>query len=137
MEKNRRFPHTLKVFRPRRSPDGEIMYDDNGDIILAPVILDLVEEIDGDPVFDANGVPVIGQRTDRINFGYRTATQNVSMAGAVIYAGFKVATPMFTTFLQTGDILELRDYDRTYRGEVVKKTTFNWGSNIWFNEVKN
>lgn len=137
MELNKRFPHTLKVFRSSKGPDGEYRYDTNGNVILTPVILSLVEEINGDPVFDEEGRPVIGSKSLSINFGYRTATQNVSMEGDVVEAGFKVATPMFTTYLETGDILEVTDYDRTYRAEVVKKTTFNWGSNIWFNEVKN
>jgi hypothetical protein len=44
---------------------------------------------------------------------------------------------MFVTPLLPGDLVEITDFDRTYWGEVVKKATFNLGSNIWINEVKN
>jgi hypothetical protein len=44
---------------------------------------------------------------------------------------------MFLTPLEAGDLVEIKDYERSYWGEVVKKATFNLGSNIWINEVKN
>jgi hypothetical protein len=44
---------------------------------------------------------------------------------------------MFVTPLSPGDRIEIRDYDREYWGEVVRKQTFNLGSNIWINEVMN
>ena len=73
---------------------------------------------------------------DEIEFGYRTSQRNTSTAGDVEVADFKVATPLFITPLESGDRVEVTDYDRTYWGSVVKKMSFNLGSNIWFNEVR-
>ena len=72
-----------------------------------------------------------------MNFGYRVSSKNTQTAGDVIVSDFKIATPMILTELVAGDILILTDYERTYKGVVVKKTTFNLGTNIWFDESKN
>ena len=43
----------------------------------------------------------------------------------------------FTTPLYFDDILEVTDYERTFRAKMVKKVTFNWGTDIWYDEIRN
>lgn len=133
---NPRFPHTLRIERPKKI-EGEIVFDDDGNPTYETVLLDIVQ-------CDASGNPIIGsdgrfltEQADTINFGYRTSSQNTRTAGDVEVADFKIALPMFITPVFSGDRLIVEDYDRIYIGRVVKKTTFNLGSNIWFNEVRN
>jgi hypothetical protein len=77
------------------------------------------------------------ETTEWIDFGYRTQGKNTKDSLDVQVADFRLATPMFLTPLEAGDLVEIKDYERSYWGEVVKKATFNLGSNIWINEVKN
>jgi hypothetical protein len=73
---------------------------------------------------------------DSIEFGYRTSGKNVQTSGDVEVADYKLATPLFITPLDSNHMLELTDYDRTYWCDVVKKMSFNLGSNIWVNEIR-
>jgi hypothetical protein len=91
--------------------------------------------LDGEPVVVSNG-KFDTELVDCIEFGYRTGGKNTSTATDVEVADYKIATPLFVTPLESGDRLEITDYDRTYWGDVVKKITFNLGSNIWYNEVR-
>lgn len=141
MAYNPRFPHTLKVIRPELDGYGEVVFDENGDPTYHVLELDkvLFENDDwetGEPLFDRNGRPLT-EKVDHIEWGYRTSTGGFRDSGDVAEADFKISTPMFTTPLNTGDFLEMTDYDRTWRMEVLKKTTYNWGSNIWVKDVKN
>lgn len=132
---NPRFPHCLQVIRVSEDEYGQPIYDEGGNPVYEVLPLDVVKTLDGEP--QRRYGELVTVKSNGISFGYRTSTQNTSTAGDVIVSDFKIATPMFTTPLRSGDILELTDYERTFRGYVVKKMTFNWGSNIWFNEVKN
>lgn len=132
---NPRFPHSLVVKRPR-FVNGDIYTNVNGDIIYDTVPLTCVEMFDNEPVRDVDGNFVTFEK-DSIEFGYRTSSRSSRTEGDVIVADFRIACPMFLTEIKTDDILELTDYDRTYRGTVIKKTTFNLGTNIWFDEIKN
>ncbi len=112
------------------------MFDDKGEAVLEIVQLNKVVMVDYQPVVCPTG----GFETDlvdSIEFGYRTQGKNTKDSVDVNVSDYKLATPMFITPLQPGDLVEITDYDRTYWGEVVKKATFNLGSNIWINEVKN
>lgn len=133
---NPRFPHTLTVKRTRTDSTGVPQTDVNGNFIYDVVTLTCVEMSDSEPVRDADGRFVTFEATS-INFGYRTAARNSQTAGDVIVSDFCIACPIFLTEIHTDDILEITDYERTYRGKVVKKTTFNLGTNIWFDEIKN
>ena len=133
---NPRFPHTLRVWRARLNDFGEPMFDDKGEAVLEIVQLEKVVMVDYQPSMCSDG----GFETDlvdSIEFGYRTQGKNTKDTVDVNVSDFKLATPMFTTPLLPGDLVEIADFDRTYWGEVVKKATFNLGSNIWINEVKN
>ena len=132
---NPRFPHTLRVKRSVVE-GGEPVVDENGNILYDYIPLTAVEMVDEEPVRDADG-DFVTYEVGFINFGYRTASSNTRTAGDVVVADFKIACPMFLTELRYDDILEISDYDRTYTAKLVKKTTFNLGTNIWFNEIKN
>lgn len=132
---NPRFPHTLRVKRVRMSA-GQPEIDVEGNIIYDYIPLTLVEMVDEEPVRDACG-NFLTCVADCVNFGYRTSSANTQTAGDVIKSDFKIACPMFLTEIRYDDILEITDYDRTFTGKVVKKTTFNLGTNIWFDEIRN
>lgn len=133
---NPRFPHTLRVWRARENSFGEPMTDADGDPIYDIVRLEAVVMIDNLPVVRSDG-SFETEFAEWLDFGYRTQGKNTKDTVDVIVSDFKLATRMFLTPLEPGDRIEIKDYERTYWGEVVKKQTFNLGSNIWINEIKN
>lgn len=133
---NPRFPHTLRVWRYRKNSYGEPMTDSSGNPVQDIVKLKAVVMIDGAPVVRSDG-SFDTELVDTISFGYRTQGKNTRETVDVVVSDFKLATPMFITHLEPGDRVEIWDYDRSFWGEVVKKATFNLGSNIWINEIKN
>lgn len=132
---NPRFPHTLRVKRARVL-NGIPVTDVNGNVVYDYVALTCVEMIDSEPVRNADGSFVTFSSTG-VNYGYRTSSRSSQTMNDVVVSDFQIACPMFLTEIMTEDILELTDYERTYTGRVVKKTTFNLGTNIWYNEIKN
>ena len=133
---NPRFPHSLVVKRLSVDENGDPVLDEEGVQQYETLTLTIAEYYDDEPKRTVKG-EYVTYTADSIPFGYRTATQNVKQAGDVVVADFKIACPMFFDVLNFGDRLILTDYDRTYIGSVVKKQTFNLGSNIWFDEIKN
>lgn len=111
MVDNPRFPYVLNVLRAAMNENGE-------------------------PVFDENANPVYCVKYEHIPFGYRQQTANAVLNGDVIIAEMKIACPLIVGDIRTKDLLELTDKDRTFRAEVVKKINTNFGTNIWYNEVK-
>ena len=114
---NPQFPHTLRVVRDGLDEHGDPITDENGDPVQGYVTLTAVVE--------------------SIPFGYRQSSMNTMREGDVIVSDYKISCPIFLTPLNPGDVLELTDYEKTYRGVVVKKDTFNLGSLVWFDRVKN
>lgn len=112
------------------------MTDSEDNPIYDIVSLKAVVMVDSQPVVRSDG-SFDTELTEWISFGYRTQGKNTRETVDVQVSDFKLATPMFLTHLEPGDRVEIKDYERTYWGEVVKKATFNLGSNIWINEVKN
>ena len=133
---NPRFPHTLRIWRTRRNAYGEPETDDEGNPLYDPVALEAVVMRDGFPVTKQDG-SFETEVVYSLPFGYRTQGKNTRDTSDVVVSDFKLATPMFLTPLDSSDVIELEDYDRKFACEVVKKATFNLGSNIWVNEVKN
>ena len=161
---NPRFPHTFQVLRPTVNEYGDPVFDENGDPSYSPIPLYIVEyrrylplwervkddqflvDEDGAYVLTEAGERIIvgftiGTRlkvftSDRNVFGYRQQTANAVISGDVIIAEMKMACPMMLQEIRTGDILELTDRDRTFRAKVIKKTNTNFGTNIWYNEIK-
>lgn len=141
MAYNPRFPFTLQVVRPARDENGDIIFDENGDVDYRPILLDKVcregdDEEFGEVIFNADG-SFRTEKVDSIHWGYRTSTGGFRDSGDVAEADFKIATPMFITPLNTGDVVEMTDYEGTRRMEVLKKTTYNWGTNLWVKDIKN
>lgn len=133
---NPRFPHTLSIKRARKGEDGMPITNDDGDFIYDTVSLVCVKMSNYHPMFDAEGNFITFEQ-NCINFGYRTANRNTRSTGDVIVSDHHIACPMFLTEILVDDVLELKDYDRTYTGKVIKKITFNLGTDIYFDEIKN
>lgn len=133
---NPRFPHKLRVWRSRKDEYGGAVTDDEGNEILDIVPLYKVTMIDNLPLVLPDG-SFDTEPTEWIEFGYRTGGKNTKDTSDVMVSDYELSTPMFITTLESGDRIEIKDYDRTYWSEVVKKMTFNLGSNIWVNEIKN
>lgn len=133
---NPRFPHTLTIKRVRKDDSGMPITDDNGDFIYDTLSLVCVKMSNHHPMFDADN-NFLTYEQGSINFGYRSNQRNTQTSGDVVVSDFHIACPMFLTEILVDDILEIKDYERTYSGKVVKKITFNLGTDIWFNEIKN
>lgn len=133
---NPQFPHSLKVLRSGLDAHGEPIVDDEGNPVEVAVKLTVVVMCDGQPTFDEDG-KFVTEEVESIAFGYRQSSLNTRQTGDVIVSDYKISCPMFLTPLNPGDILELTDYEKTYRGSVVKKDCFNLGALIWFNRIKN
>ena len=133
---NPQFPHSLRVVRNCIDEHGDPITDDEGNPIAGYVTLTAVVMVDSQPTFDADG-NFITEDVDCIPFGYRQSSLNTMRAGDVIVSDYKISCPIFLTPLNPGDILELTDYEKTFRGVVVKKDTFNLGTLIWFDRIKN
>lgn len=133
---NPRFPHTLRVWRVCKNDSGEPVINDDGDPVYDIVTVQKVVVVDGKPVMLSDG-RFETEETEWIDFGYRTQGKNTRDTTDVVISDYKLATAPLMTYLEPGDRVEIKDYMRTYWGDVVKMMTFNLGSNIWINEVKN
>lgn len=133
---NPRFPHTFKAFRARTDGHGTPVTDADGKPVYERLVLEACVMSDSEPVRLPCGC-FATERVDEMPFGYRTSSENTGEAGDVAVSDYRLACPMFLTPLNPGDILEMEDYTRVLRCEVVKQTTFNLGTNVWVKEVKN
>ena len=135
MAYNPRFPYTLKVLRAVLDENGEPVFDGNADPSYEVLTLPVAEYEAQMPKRGKDGVPVTYE-TSVFPFGYRQQTANAVINGDVIIAEMKIACPLIIGEIRTKDLLEMTDDDRTFRAEVVKKINTNFGTNIWYNEVK-
>lgn len=133
---NPQYPHTLRVLRSGLDLNGEPIVDDEGNPVEQVVSLKKVVMNGHQPTFDANG-KFVTEDVDSIRFGYRQSSMNTRAAGKVIVSDYKISCQMFITPLNPGDIIEITDYEKTFRGVVVKKDTFNFGTLLWFDRIKN
>jgi hypothetical protein len=44
---------------------------------------------------------------------------------------------MLLTAIPTGTVLVMTDSTHTFRAKLLKMTTYNWGTNLWLDNVKN
>ena len=134
---NPRWPHTFRVVVESLDSDGMPVTDANGDPIVGSMQLEkIVYDSGWNPTRNPDGSFVTEMVTD-MPWGYRTSTGGLKTAGEVIVADYKVSTPMMLTELPTGTILQMTDYTHTFRAKLLKMTTYNWGTNMWLDNIKN
>lgn len=134
---NPRWPHTFRVVVESLDSDGMPVTDANGDPVVGSMQLEkIVYDSGWNPTRNPDGSFVTEMVTD-MPWGYRTSTGGLKTAGEVIVADYKVSTPMMLTELPTGTILQMTDYTHTFRAKILKMTTYNWGTNIWLDNIKN
>lgn len=135
MAYNPRFPYSLRVLRASLNANGEPVFDSDANPVYEALVFPVADYEKQMPERNKCGRPVTRQAS-RIPFGYRQQTANAVINGDVIIAEMKIACPLIIGEIRTKDLLELTDNDRTFRAEVVKKINTNFGTNIWYNEVK-
>lgn len=133
---NPRFPHTFRVWRVRKNDYGEPVTDADGDPVYDIVRVQVAVLVDGKPIMHSDG-SFDTELTEWVDFGYRTQGKNTKDTLDVMVSDYRLSCAPIYTYIEPGDRLEIKDYMRTYWSEVVKMMTFNLGSNIWINEVKN
>lgn len=134
---NPRWPHTLTVVGESLDSDGTPITDNDGNPVVSTVTVDKV-------VYDGAWNPrrtscggFMTEKTVVVPWGYRTATGGIKESGDVVVADYKISCPMLLTDIPTGTQLIMKDYTRTFRCRVVKQTTYNWGTNLWVDNIKN
>lgn len=159
MTYNPRWPHTFTVVTefldengiPITDENGVPVTDENGVPITDAGDLPTPDDDSASGgmemeriVYDDNYNPrrnadgsFITEKVTEMPWGYRTATGGLKTAGEVIVADYKISAPMMLTELPTGTVLMLTDYTHTFRVKILKMTTYNWGTNIWVDNIKN
>lgn len=134
---NPRWPHTFRVVVESLDQNGLPVTDANGDPVVGSMQLEkIVYDSAWNPRRSPDGSFVTEMVTD-MPWGYRTSTGGLKTAGEVIVADYKVSSPMLLAELPTGTILEMTDYTHTFRAKLLKMTTYNWGTNLWLDNIKN
>lgn len=137
MPYNPRWPHTFKVVVESLDASGLPVTDDEGNPVTGTMALERIVYDSGYNPIRLSGGRFKTERVDVMPWGYRTSTGGLKTAGEVIVADYKVSCPMLLTELVTGTVLEMTDYTHTFRTKVLKMTTYNWGTNIWLDNIKN
>lgn len=132
---NPRFPHAFRVWRVRKNNHGEPVTDTDGDPIYDIVRIKAAVVLDNRPMMRSDG-SFDTEILEWVSFGYRTQGKNTKDTSDVMVSDYRLSTVPLATYIEPGDRLEIKDYMRTYWGNVVKMMTFNLGSNIWVNEIK-
>ena len=134
---NPRWPHTFRIIGESLDENGLPVTDEEGNPVES---CRCVERI----LYDDQWNPRRGvdgnfktERVVDVPWGYRTATGGIKESGDVIVADYKISTPMLIADIETGTVLTMKDYTHTFRVKVVKQTTYNWGTNLWVDNVKN
>ena len=134
---NPRWPHTFSVLAESLDSDGLPVTDTDGKPIRTAMTLKkVVYDPQWNPRFASDG-SLLTEDVTEMPWGYRTSTGGLKTAGEVIVADYKVSSPMMLTELPTGTVLEMTDYTHTFRVKVLKMTTYNWGTNLWLDNIKN
>lgn len=134
---NPRWPHTFRVEVEYLDENGLPVTDEDGEPVVGSMQLEkIVYDSGWNPTRNPDGTFVTEMVTD-MPWGYRTATGGLKTAGEVIVADYKVSTPMMLTELPTGTVLQMTDYTHVFRAKILKMTTYNWGTNIWLDNIKN
>lgn len=134
---NPRWPYTFRVEGESLDENGLPVVDEHGDPVTSEMPLKKVL-YDGswNPRRSADGSFIYEEVVD-MPWGYRTSTGGLRTSGDVIVADYKISTPMCLTDLPTGTVLIMTDAVKTFRVKVAKMTTYNWGTNIWCDNILN
>lgn len=134
---NPRWPHTFRVVVESLDANGLPVTDAKGDPVVGSMQVEkIVYDSGWNPTRNTDGSFVTEMVTD-MPWGYRTSTGGLHTSGDVIVADYKVSTPMMLTELPTGTILQMTDYTHTFRAKLLKMTSYNWGTNMWLDNIKN
>ena len=134
---NPRWPYTFVVVEESLDTDGMPVVDKYGDpVVSSKTLQKVVYDAQWNPARGADGSFVTESVTE-MPWGYRTSTGVMKTSGEVIVADYKISCPMFLTDLPTGTTLILTDSVRSFRVKVIKMTTYNWGTNLWVDNILN
>lgn len=133
---NPRFPHSFRVLRARVN-NGSPVVSSNGTPVYDEIPMQKVVTIDGLPVRDWGGNSFVTEDVEQMSFGYRTDSRSTSVSGDVVNTNLVLHCPMFIGEINFDDILEITDYDGTYKARAIRKTTFNFGTAIWIDKLGN
>lgn len=134
---NPRWPHTFRVEVESLDENGLPVTDADGEPVVGSMQIEkIVYDSGWNPTRNPDG-SLATEMVEDMPWGYRTATGGLKTAGEVIVADYKVSTPMMLTELETGTVLQMTDYTHTFRAKILKMTTYNWGTNIWLDNIKN
>ena len=134
---NPRWPHTFIVLGASLDENGLPVTDEYGDPVTETLP---VEAILYDGKWNPRRNPDGSFRTESLEvipWGYRTSTGGMKTSGEVYVADYKISCPMLLTDLPAGTVLIMTDSVKTFRVKVVKMTTYNWGTNIWCDNILN
>lgn len=134
---NPRWPHIFAVVCESLDENGLPVTDELGNPTTSDMTVEVVE-YDGkwNPIMGADG-KFKTTATKDVPWGYRTSTGGIKESGEVIVADYKISCPMLLTELPAGTVLTMTDSVKTFRAKVVKMTTYNWGTNLWVDNILN
>lgn len=134
---NPRWPHTFTVLVERLDENGLPVTDANGNPVTGSMQVErIVYDPQWNPSRNADG-SFQTEYVEEVPWGYRTSTGGMKTSGEVWVADYKISCPMLLTDIPSGAILIMTDYVHTFRVKVVKMTTYNWGTNLWIDNIKN
>lgn len=134
---NPRWPYTFSVVGESLDENGLPVVDEYGNpTTTTPTIQKIVYDGRWNPRRNPDG-SFMTEEVTVVHWGYRTSTGGLKTSGEVIVADYKISCPMLLTNLPAGTILMMTDSVKTFRVKVVKMTTYNWGTNIWCDDILN
>ena len=134
---NPRWPYTFTVVGESLDENGMPVVDENGEpVVSAMTIKKVIYDPQWNPSRSADG-SFATEDVIVVPWGYRTATGGLKTSGEVIVADYKISCPMLLTDIPTGTILSMTDAVKTFRVKVIKMTTYNWGTNLWVDNILN
>lgn len=134
---NPRWPHTFTVLSESLDENGLPVTDEQGQPVLGAMQIEkIVYDPQWNPRRNADG-SFVTETVTAVPWGYRTSTGGMKTSGEVWVADYKMSCPMLLTDLPSGTILIMNDYIHSFRVKVVKMTTYNWGTNLWVDNIKN
>lgn len=134
---NPRWPHTFRILEEKLDENGLPITNTEGKPITGEKeIYVTVYDPQWNPARNSDGSFQAKAMTE-IPWGYRTSTGGMRTSGEVWVADYKISCPMLLTDIPSGTVLIMSDYTKTFRVKVVKMTTYNWGTNLWVDNVMN